>query len=63
MGIELVRQAALQALLPPPALPLAEWIEANVSLPASGSAGAGLVLAIYGVIAILVGLQGLVTPN
>ncbi|MFC7377120.1 hypothetical protein [Brevundimonas sp. GCM10030266] len=32
-------------------------------LPASGSTGAGLVLAVYGVIAILVGLQGLVTPN
>lgn len=32
-------------------------------LPASGSAGAGLVLAIFGVIAILVGLQGLFTPN
>lgn len=32
-------------------------------LPASGTAGDGLVLAVYGVIAILVGLQGLVTPN
>lgn len=32
-------------------------------LPASGDAGAGLVLAIYGVIAILVGIQGLFTSN
>lgn len=38
MGIDAIRQAALQALRPPPALPLVEWIEANVSLPASGSA-------------------------
>ncbi len=32
-------------------------------LPASGAAGAGLILAVFGVIAILVGLQGLYTPN
>lgn len=33
------------------------------ALPASGDAGAGLILAIYGVIAIIVGFQGLLTPN
>jgi hypothetical protein len=32
-------------------------------LPASGASGAGLVLAIFGIVAILVGLQGLMTPN
>ena len=32
-------------------------------LPASGSSGAGLILAIFGVIATLVGLQGLFTQN
>ncbi|MFT4251467.1 MAG: hypothetical protein QM608_03170 [Caulobacter sp.] len=32
-------------------------------LPASGSRGAGLVLAIFGIIAMIVGLQGLFTPD
>ncbi|MBU1345522.1 MAG: hypothetical protein KKA16_01060 [Alphaproteobacteria bacterium] len=32
-------------------------------LPASGSAGSGLILAIFGVIAIIVGFQGLFTPG
>jgi hypothetical protein len=32
-------------------------------LPASGASGAGLVLAVFGIVAILVGIQGLMTPN
>ncbi len=45
------------------------WDRLNLSrrsgrdLPPRGSAGAGLALAIFGVIAIIVGLQGLFTPN
>lgn len=45
------------------------WDRLNLSrrtgkdLPASGSTGAGLVLAIFGVIAIIVGFQGLFTPG
>jgi len=38
MGIEAVRLAALQALRPPSSLPLADWIESNVHLPATASA-------------------------
>ena len=38
MGIEIVRQNALRALMPPPNVPLAEWIEAHVYIPASASA-------------------------
>lgn len=32
-------------------------------LPASGAHGAGLVLAVFGIIAMIVGLQGLMTPD
>lgn len=45
------------------------WDRLNLSrrtgrdLPASGPAGAGLALAIFGVIAIIVGFQGLFAPN
>lgn len=38
MTLELVRRNALQALRPPPSIPLADWIEANVFLPATASA-------------------------
>lgn len=38
MGIEIVRRNALKALLPPPNVPLAEWIESSVYIPASASA-------------------------
>lgn len=38
MGIEMVRRNALQALLPPPNVPLAQWIESTVCIPASASA-------------------------
>lgn len=38
MGIEIVRKASLQALRPPPNVPLAEWIESTVRIPASASA-------------------------
>lgn len=38
MGIEIVRRNALQALLPPPNVPLADWIESSVYIPASASA-------------------------
>ena len=38
MGIEIVRKQALQALLPPPNVPLADWIERTVYIPASASA-------------------------
>jgi phage terminase large subunit GpA-like protein len=41
--IELVRHKALQALKPPPVLPLADWIEANVRFPATVSATPGAV--------------------
>lgn len=41
MSIELVRRNALQALRPPPVLPLADWIEANVRFPATVSATPG----------------------
>lgn len=36
---------------------------AHRDLPASGSQGAGLVLAVFGVIAMIVGLQGIFTPD
>lgn len=38
MGIEIVRSNALKALLPPPNVPLAQWIESTVHIPASASA-------------------------
>jgi phage terminase large subunit GpA-like protein len=38
MGIELVRRNAMQALRPPPNVPLADWIEANIYLPQAASA-------------------------
>lgn len=38
MGIENVRKNALQALLPLPNVPLADWIESSVYIPASASA-------------------------
>ncbi len=37
-GLAAIRRRAMAALLPPPALPLAEWIESNVFLPATVSA-------------------------
>jgi hypothetical protein len=36
---------------------------AHRDLPASGSQGAGLVLAVFGIIAMIVGLQGIFTPD
>lgn len=39
--IELIRKQALEALRPPPSLPLAAWIEANVFLPQTASATPG----------------------
>ena len=36
---------------------------ANRDLPASGSQGSGLVLAVFGIIAMIVGLQGIFTPD
>ncbi|WP_426012686.1 hypothetical protein [Caulobacter sp. DWR2-3-1b2] len=36
---------------------------AGRDLPASGSQGSGLVLAVFGVIAMIVGLQGIFTPD
>ncbi len=36
---------------------------ANRDLPASGTQGAGLVLAVFGIIAMIVGLQGIFTPD
>ena len=36
---------------------------ARRDLPASGAQGAGLVLAVFGIIAMLVGLQGVFTPD
>lgn len=36
---------------------------AHRDLPASGSQGAGLVLAMFGIIAMIVGLQGVFTPD
>jgi len=36
---------------------------AKRDLPASGAQGAGLVLAIFGIIAMIVGLQGIFTPD
>jgi hypothetical protein len=36
---------------------------AGRNLPASGAQGPGLVLAVFGTIAMLVGLQGLFTPD
>ena len=36
---------------------------AHRELPASGSQGAGLVLAVFGVIAMIVGVQGIFTPD
>ncbi len=41
MGIELIRRNALQALRPPPEIPLADWIEANIFLPQTASATPG----------------------
>ncbi|TCM85177.1 phage terminase large subunit family protein [Rhodovulum steppense] len=38
MGIELTASNALQALRPPPAIPLADWIESNIYLPQTASA-------------------------
>lgn len=36
---------------------------ASRDLPASGAQGAGLVLAVFGIIAMIVGLQGIFTPD
>ncbi len=36
---------------------------AGRDLPASGSQGSGLVLAVFGIIAMIVGLQGIFTPD
>ena len=36
---------------------------AGRDLPASGAQGAGLVLAVFGIIAMIVGLQGIFTPD
>jgi hypothetical protein len=36
---------------------------AHRDLPASGAQGSGLVLAVFGIIAMIVGLQGIVTPD
>ena len=36
---------------------------AHRDLPASGSQGAGLLLAVFGIIAMIVGLQGIFTPD
>lgn len=41
MGIEVIRSNALQALRPPPDIPLADWIEANIFLPQTASATPG----------------------
>ncbi|WP_107339772.1 phage terminase large subunit family protein [Agrobacterium pusense] len=41
MGIEAVRKKAIQALRPPPKIALADWIEANIFLPAAASATPG----------------------
>lgn len=38
MGIKMVRKDALKALRPPPNIPLADWIESSVFIPASASA-------------------------
>ena len=38
MQIEAIRAEALRALLPPPNVPLADWIESTVHIPASASA-------------------------
>ncbi len=38
-------------------------LRAGRSLPASGSSGPGLILAVFGVIAMIVGVQGLFTPD
>ncbi|SEN57948.1 Phage terminase, large subunit GpA [Gemmobacter aquatilis] len=38
MGIEIVRRNALKALLPPANVPLADWIESTIYIPASASA-------------------------
>lgn len=42
---------------------LARRLGGSGELPASGAQGAGLVLAIFGIIAMIVGLQGLLTPD
>ena len=42
MTIEAIRRKALQSLLPPPNVPLADWIESSVHIPASASALPGL---------------------
>ncbi|MFN3145277.1 MAG: phage terminase large subunit family protein [Paracoccaceae bacterium] len=41
MTVETIRRNALQALRPPPAEPLADWIESNVFLPETQSATPG----------------------
>lgn len=41
--LELLRRSALSQLVPPPRLPLSEWIEANVFLPSDVSAQPGRV--------------------
>ncbi|MTH35763.1 phage terminase large subunit family protein [Paracoccus limosus] len=38
MQVEAIRAEALRALLPPPNVPLADWIESSVVIPASASA-------------------------
>jgi len=43
-------------------LRMARWAGGR-DLPASGSAGPGLALAVFGLIAMVVGLQGLFTPD
>lgn len=43
MSLDLVEQRALRALIPPPRLPLADWIERNVRLPEGVSALPGQV--------------------
>ncbi|WP_233245307.1 MULTISPECIES: hypothetical protein [unclassified Caulobacter] len=42
---------------------VARRLGASGDLPASGSQGVGLVLAVFGIIAMIVGLQGLLTPD
>ena len=38
MGIEAIRRSAMQSLRPPAAMPLADWIEANIFLPQTATA-------------------------
>ena len=38
MGIEAIRRSAMQSLRPPAAMPLADWVEANIFLPQTATA-------------------------